>query len=969
MHLFAFRCAPHVFGAGRLWAIALMAMAIFARGSITNFVNFETPPVHPVALGPDGRTLAVCNLPDNRVELFDVSSGVPVPLGSVAVGLDPVSVRFASSNELWVVNHISSSISIVDVAAQNVIATLETPAGPGDVVFAGTPRRAWVSCSRTNAVFVIDLVTRTAVTNLAVEGERPRAMAVSPDGSKVYVAIFESGNGTTILGRKLTPLLNPPAPGPVDATNGPYGGADPPPNVGPHFFPARVITNTPPRVSHIVRKNAAGRWFDDNSGDWTEWVSGTNAALSSRIPGWDLPDRDVAIIDTTTLAVSYASALMNLCMAIGVNPASGEIAVVGTDGTNEKRFEPVLNGVFLRVNLALVNPITRTNRLRDLNPHLDYITRSLPEAQRAQSLGDPRGIEWNSDGTRAYITGMGSRNLIVVNASGDRVNPQPIEVGEGPTGLALDEVRARAYVWNRFSSTISVVDTIANAVVATVSVFDPTPAIIRNGRRHLYDTRKTSGLGIISCASCHPDARMDRLAWDLGDPAGTLVTNGSFVFHPMKGPMVTQTLQDIITPTNYNGHSLTQQTLHWRGDRKNIEEFNHTFVALQSADAELTTNEMAEFKGMLSTIFFPPNFYRTFSNTLPATVPLPGHYGRVTNNVALPLPPGNPSAALIPFGINCITCHDFNTGRGGNAFPNGTLQGRSGTEGSFQFSQLRSLTEKIGMSGSDTNGRSGFGFMHDGRVDTLTRYLVDGFPSPSSTDTAIANMIALLLCFTGSDVITNPPLAPFSPLNPTQDVPAATGHQTAFASPTIPPSLEKMFSLALRTNSRVELVVRGKQNGQKRNWLLRRATQDFLADRNGESAPNLANVIASAAPGNEFTAILVPEGSGRRLALDRDGDGYLDATELEAGANPGDPTSLPQPFVRISKLATNVTLRWTSVPGSRYALDWSTNLSLTGTGLWRNLLAPFTVASNSTTYTDAPPIAEPQRFYRVRLEP
>ena len=103
--------------------------------------------------------------------------------------------------------------------------------------------------------------------------------------------------------------------------------------------------------------------------------------------------------------------------------------------------------------------------------------------------------------------------------------------------------------------------------------------------------------------------------------------------------------------------------------------------------------------------------------------------------------------------------------------------------------------------------------------------------------------------------------------------------------------------------------------------------------------------------------------------MDRDGDGYFDATEIEAGANPGDPSSLPQPFIHISKLATNVTLRWTSVPGSRYALDWSTNLSLTGTNLWRNLLSPFTVTSNVTTYTDAPPMAEPQRFYRVRLEP
>ena len=144
--------------------------------------------------------------------------------------------------------------------------------------------------------------------------------------------------------------------------------------------------------------------MDDNNGDWTEWVSGTNAALSGRIPGWDLPDRDVAIIDTATLQISYAQRLMNICMAIGVNPVSGEIAVVGTEATNERRFEPVLNGVFLRVELALVDPNTRTNRIRDLNPHLDYVKRTLPEAERALSIGDPRGIEWSLDGTRAYIT-------------------------------------------------------------------------------------------------------------------------------------------------------------------------------------------------------------------------------------------------------------------------------------------------------------------------------------------------------------------------------------------------------------------------------------------------------------------------------------------------------------------------------------------------------------------------------------
>jgi YVTN family beta-propeller protein len=952
----------------RLFLAIPMAMLVAdATAAVSNFINFETAPVHPVALGPDGRTLAVCNLPDNRVEFFDVSSGLPVSAGSVPVGLDPVSARFASSNELWVVNHISSTISIVDVAAQNVVATLETPAGPSDLVFAGTPRRAWISCSRTNAVFVVDPITRTAVTNIAIEGERPRAMAASPDGAKVYVAIFESGNGTTIIAPPLTELSVPPPPGPVQDPNGPYSGADPPPNSGASFSPARIVTNTPPRVAHIVRKNATGHWMDDNKGDWTEWVSGTNAAQSGRIAGWDLPDRDVAIIDTSTWDVTYAHRLMNICMAMGVNPVSGEIAVVGTEATNERRFEPVLNGVFLRVNLALVDPVARTNRLRDLNPHLDYLTRTLPPAQRALSLGDPRGIEWSADGARAYITGMGSRNLIIINTDGQRAQSQPIELGEGPTGLALDEPRARLYVWNRFSSSLSVVDTTACAVLTNVPVFDPTPDIVRRGRRHLYDTRKTSGLGIASCASCHVDARGDRLAWDLGDPAGNLVTNAGFVFHPMKGPMVTQTLQDIITPTNFNGQTLSQQPLHWRGDRKGIEDFNHTFTTLQSASEELTTNEMAEFKAMLASTFFPPNSLRTFSNSLPALVPLPGLFGRMPTNGSPrpPLPPGSAQRGFTKFNqSNCRICHDFNQGRD---VVDGQLLAlpRSGTQGAFKSSQLRSLAEKLGFDGMTTNSRAGFGFMHDGGVDTLTTFLVKGFPEVVSTDQSIADMIAFLLCFSGSDLTINPSSA-------SQDVPAATGRQVTFNSSTPPPLLDAMFALALRTNSRVELVLRGSTNAAAppRQWLLRRATQSFQSDRHGEIAPSLATVIAAAAPGNEFTAILVPEGSGQRLALDRDGDGYYNASEVETGFDPADSASHPGRIVSITPLGTNLVLGWQSAPGARYSVLAATNLTATpALTLWTPLGLPFLSTNSLTFYTDTLPSGLPRRFYRVRLEP
>jgi len=74
--------------------------------------------------------------------------------------------------------------------------------------------------------------------------------------------------------------------------------------------------------------------------------------------------------------VTYAERLMNICMAIGVRPTGGgghEVTLVGTDGTNEIRFEPVLRGRFLRVNFAAIDPAVNpadTLAITDLNPHL-----------------------------------------------------------------------------------------------------------------------------------------------------------------------------------------------------------------------------------------------------------------------------------------------------------------------------------------------------------------------------------------------------------------------------------------------------------------------------------------------------------------------------------------------------------------------------------------------------------------------
>ena len=947
-------------------AVLMMGLNAFAANG-SNFVNFESPHVHPLDLSPDGTTLAMANTPDGHVWFFDVTTATAVRVGTVAVGFDPVSVRWRTDNEVWVVNHISDTVSVVDVAQGIVVATIDTRdttnlifaanATPGDfgdeptdVVFAGTPEMAYISCSQSNVVIVVDPTDPdgNAVDYIAIEGEEPKSMAVSVDGSKVYVGIFESGNSTTILGGGATESENvidfPP--NVVDDGNTPYGGTNPPPNDGGSFSPPiNGSLPAPPEVGLIVRKVGA-QWLDDNGMDWTAFVDGANAAQSGRQPGWTLIDNDIAIIDTDTHAVEYAETLMNIVMAVAVNPFSGAVTAVGTEALNEVRFEPVVNGVFLRVRVASADGTTgATEFIEDLNDHLEaiaYATPTIPQNQRNKSIGDPRAIVWSQTGDVGYVAGMGSNNVVVIDENGDRIGLTPtIEVGEGPTGLALDESRNRLYVVNKFEGSLSVINTQTETVIDTVPYFDPTPEPIKVGRKHLYDTHKTSGLGHVACASCHVDGRMDRLAWDLGDPIGEVIdldpmkhNLGAGVpglaagntlpffqdFHPMKGPMTTQTLQDIIG----------KEPFHWRGDRQGLEEFNPAFQGLQGDDVQLTPQEMQEFEDMLATMHFPPNPFRNLDNTLKTSMDLPGHYapGRFGPNEGAPLPPGNAVAGLNIYrggpssdraldsgAFTCVTCHTLPIGNGGDTVFNGNFgspafspfpigpMGQNhvqlvSVDGSsnkaIKTPQLRNGYEKIGLNMSPGNpSRSGFGILHDGSVDGLARFVSEE-TFMIANDQEIANLVALLLSFSGGfddDMLLamgTDGLRPHEfPRQLSKDAHAATGKQIKVDSGNLS-AINDLIALA--EAGKIDLVIKGEYLGAVRGFVWIGGTS-FQSDRDSEIV-DLGD-LAAKAPG-DLTITSVPAGSGTRVGIDRDEDGYLDFDEVLSGSDPASEGSIPQ---------------------------------------------------------------------------
>src|SRR3954464_4229784 len=88
------------------------APALAAR---PDYTLFESDQVRPLAMSPNGQLLFALNTPDARLEVFELTLGGMVHLASVPVGLEPVAVAARSNTEVWVANHLSDSISVVQL--------------------------------------------------------------------------------------------------------------------------------------------------------------------------------------------------------------------------------------------------------------------------------------------------------------------------------------------------------------------------------------------------------------------------------------------------------------------------------------------------------------------------------------------------------------------------------------------------------------------------------------------------------------------------------------------------------------------------------------------------------------------------------------------------------------------------------------------------------------------------------------
>jgi YVTN family beta-propeller protein len=132
------------------------------------------------------------------------SVDIPSIKGQIPVGKTPGFVLIAPNGKFaYVANRAAGVVTVVDTAIDQVVATIPIPDGPPQyLAFAPDGKRLYVSIFNDpdrsiNRVAVLDTATNTVVTTIKV-GSRPFALAVSPDGSQIYVPNHDSGTISVI---------------------------------------------------------------------------------------------------------------------------------------------------------------------------------------------------------------------------------------------------------------------------------------------------------------------------------------------------------------------------------------------------------------------------------------------------------------------------------------------------------------------------------------------------------------------------------------------------------------------------------------------------------------------------------------------------------------------------------------------------------------------------------------------------
>jgi YVTN family beta-propeller protein len=203
-----------VYATGSLGAMGVVSVINAVTGDVLSTIEIGSG-TNPqgVAVNPVSKTIYVANINNNSLSW--IASGSDSVGGTIAVGRSPLGVAVSKDGKFaYVTNYDSASVSVIDTISKEVIGTIQVGVNPNGVAVAPDGGHVYVANSKSNSVSVINTTTNAVTQTIQLNcpasgcsflespvttGPTPYGVAVSPDGSQIYVTEW-TGNSVATIG-------------------------------------------------------------------------------------------------------------------------------------------------------------------------------------------------------------------------------------------------------------------------------------------------------------------------------------------------------------------------------------------------------------------------------------------------------------------------------------------------------------------------------------------------------------------------------------------------------------------------------------------------------------------------------------------------------------------------------------------------------------------------------------------------
>jgi YVTN family beta-propeller protein len=173
---------------------------------------------HMLWVSADGARIVTCNIGSNSMTLLERAAANPLNWSAttIAVGKGPEGFDVSpDGREVWAAHSGDGGVSIIDLAARKVTATIDAGTKRSNrLKFTRDGRHALISDVDSGDLVVIDVATRSIARRLPV-GRNPEGILIAPDGATAFVAVAGDNNiavvdlNTWTVARRIEPGRGP----------------------------------------------------------------------------------------------------------------------------------------------------------------------------------------------------------------------------------------------------------------------------------------------------------------------------------------------------------------------------------------------------------------------------------------------------------------------------------------------------------------------------------------------------------------------------------------------------------------------------------------------------------------------------------------------------------------------------------------------------------------------------------------